>query len=38
MENNSNCSSVIQLTVNSLQGDSQLVRQDMPQPTEGSLG
>lgn len=38
VENNSSCSSVIQLTVNSLQGDSQLVRQDVPQPTEGSWG
>ena len=37
VDNNANCSIFVQLTVNSLQGDSsQLVRQDVPQPTEGS--
>lgn len=36
MDNNSNCSSFTQLTVNSLQGDSQLLCQDTPRPTEGS--
>lgn len=35
MDNNSSRSSFTQLTVNSLQGDSQLLCQDMPRPTEG---
>lgn len=38
MDNNSNCTILIHLTVNSLQGDSQLVCQDILQPTEGSWG
>lgn len=38
MDNNSNCTILIHLTVNSLQGDGQLVCQDMLQPTEGSWG
>ena len=38
VDNNSNCSIFIQLTVNSLQGDSQPVRQDTPQPAKGSGG
>ena len=36
MDNLPYCSIFTQLTVNSLQGDRQLVRWDMPQPTKGS--
>ena len=38
MDNDCSCSICIQLTGNSLQGDSWPVQQDMPQPTKGSWG